>query len=272
MQHAVRAGDLELGADKPLALIAGPCVISNREDCLELAEALVGWARQKGVPFIFKASYDKANRSSLNSFRGPGAVEGLAILREVRETFKVPVLTDVHERAEVAAAAAVVDVLQIPAFLCRQTDLILEACETGRTVNIKKGQFLAPWDMKPVLQKAASTGNRNLCVTERGATFGYNNLVADMRSLLVMREFGYPVIFDATHSVQRPGAEKDHSGGDGQWAPALARAAVATGCDAVFLETYLSPDKALSDRENSIPFSRLQTLWEELSRIDAIVE
>jgi 2-dehydro-3-deoxyphosphooctonate aldolase (KDO 8-P synthase) len=272
MGEAIRAGDVEFGGAKPLALIAGPCVIPSREDCLALAEALVGLARRKGIPFIFKASYDKANRSSLNAFRGPGPAEGLAILREVRETFKVPVLTDVHERAEVSPAAAVADILQIPAFLCRQTDLILEAARSGRAVNIKKGQFLAPWDMKAVIAKAASTGNRNLCVTERGATFGYNNLVADMRSLLIMREFGYPVIFDATHSVQRPGGEKDHSGGDGQWAPALARAAVATGCDAVFLETYLSPDKALSDRENSVPFQRLETLWEELRRIDAIVD
>jgi 2-dehydro-3-deoxyphosphooctonate aldolase (KDO 8-P synthase) len=272
MRHVVKAGDVEFGDGKPLALIAGPCVISNREDCLELAAALVALARRKGIPLIFKASFDKANRSSLKSFRGPGRTEGLAILREVRETFKVPVLTDVHEREDVRAAAAVVDILQIPAFLCRQTDLILEAVESGRTVNIKKGQFLAPWDMKTVLQKAASTGNQNLCVTERGATFGYNNLVADMRSLLIMREFGYPVIFDATHSVQRPGGEKDHSGGDGQWAPALARAAVATGCDAVFLETYLAPEKALSDRENSVPFTRLESLWEELRRIDEIVD
>ncbi|MFO7534741.1 MAG: 3-deoxy-8-phosphooctulonate synthase [Kiritimatiellia bacterium] len=272
MRHTVRAGNVELGGETPLALIAGPCVIPSREDCLELAEALTGLARRKGIPFVFKASYDKANRTSHQSYRGPGAAEGLAILKDVRETFHVPVLTDVHETADVEAAAAVADILQIPAFLCRQTDLVLAAAQTGKTVNIKKGQFLAPWDMKQVLLKAASTGNRQLCVTERGACFGYNNLVADMRSLLVMREFGYPVIFDATHSVQRPGGGTDHSVGDGQWAPALARAAVATGCDAVFLETYLSPEKALSDRENSIPFDRLESLWEELSRIDAIVE
>jgi 2-dehydro-3-deoxyphosphooctonate aldolase (KDO 8-P synthase) len=272
MSQVVRVRDVELGRDRPLALIAGPCVIPGRDDCLELAGVLADLARRKGIPFIFKASYDKANRSSVEAFRGPGLEEGLAILREVRDTFRVPVLTDVHDRSEVSAVAGSVDILQIPAFLCRQTDLILEAVKTGRPVNIKKGQFLAPWDMKQVLLKAASTGNRNLCVTERGATFGYNNLVADMRSLLIMREFGYPVIFDATHAVQRPGGEKDHSGGDGQWAPALARAAVATGCDAVFLETYITPEKALSDRENSVPVARLESLWEELSRIDAIVD
>ncbi len=272
MRQVVRVREVELGGDRPLALIAGPCVIPGRDDCLELADALVGLAKRSGIPLIFKASYDKANRSSQASFRGPGLVEGLAILREVRETFHVPVLTDVHDRSEVAAVADAVDILQIPAFLCRQTDLILEAVKTGKPVNIKKGQFLAPWDMEQVILKAVSTGNRQLCVTERGSTFGYNNLVADMRSLLIMREFGYPVIFDATHSVQRPGGEKDHSGGDGQWAPALARAAVATGCDAVFLETYITPDKALSDRENSVPFDRLETLWKELSQIDAIVD
>ncbi len=272
MYRTVRVGSVELGAGRPLALIAGPCVIANRADCLELAEALAGFARECGIPFIFKASYDKANRSSLGSFRGPGLVAGLKILQEVRATFGVPVLTDIHDQNEVAAAAAAVDMLQIPAFLCRQTDLILAAARTGLPVNIKKGQFLAPWDMKGVVQKAASTGNTSICVTERGVTFGYNNLVADMRSLLVLRDLEYPVIFDATHSVQRPGGEKDHSGGDGQWAPALARAAVATGaCDAVFLETYLSAEKALSDRENSVPFDRLRGLWGELRRIDAIV-
>ena len=272
MKHVVRVRDVELGGDAPLVLIAGPCVIPGRKDCLELAEALVGLARQKGIPFIFKASYDKANRSSYASFRGPGLLGGLAILREVRDTFGVPVLTDVHDRSDVAAVAEAVDIIQIPAFLCRQTDLIFDAMKTGLPVNIKKGQFLAPWDMKQVVLKAVSTGNQQLCITERGSTFGYNNLVADMRSLLIMREFGYPVIFDATHCVQRPGGGTDHSGGDGQWAPALARAAVATGCDAVFLETYMTPDKALSDRENSIPFSSLGKLWEALSRIDALVD
>ena len=273
MARMVRVGTVELGGGKPLALIAGPCVIGSRNDCMELAEALAGLARECGIPFIFKASYDKANRSSLRAFRGLGAESGLSILREVRETFHVPVVTDVHGRDEGAAAAAAVDMLQIPAFLCRQTDLILAAAGAGRPLNIKKGPFLAPWDMAPVVQKAASTGNQALCVTERGYTFGYNHLVADMRSLLVLQGMGYPVIFDATHSVQLPGGAGDHSGGDGAWAPALARAAVATGaCDAVFVETYLSPDKALSDRENSIPFDQLRRLWRELRQIDAIMD
>jgi len=268
----VRIGELEIGQGRPLALIAGPCVISSREDCLELAEALVEWARRERIPLIFKASYDKANRTSATSFRGPGLEKGVAILAEVRGRFGVPILTDVHETAQVPLAAEVADVLQIPAFLCRQTDLIVAAARTGRAVNIKKGQFLAPEDMAAVLAKAEGAGNRRLLATERGVSFGYHNLVADMRSLLILRGLGYPVVFDATHSVQRPGGAGDHSGGDGQWAPALARAAVATGaCDAVFLETYLSPGKALSDRENSLPFDRLPPLWEELRRIHALV-
>jgi len=270
--NIVRIGALEIGMGRPLALIAGPCVISNREDCLELAEALVQWSRRAEVPFIFKASFDKANRTSGASFRGLGMERGLAILAEVKERFGVPVLTDVHETGQVEAVAQVVDILQIPAFLCRQTDLIVAAAKTGRAMNIKKGQFLAPEDMRAVLAKAEGAGNRRLLATERGVCFGYHNLVADMRSLLVLRELGYPVVFDATHSVQRPGGAGDHSGGDGRWAPALARAAVATGaCDAIFIETYLSPEKALSDRENSIPFDRLPSLWEELRRIHGVV-
>ena len=268
----VRIGAIEIGKGRPLALVAGPCVISSREDCLELAQALTDWARRAGVPLIFKASYDKANRTSGASCRGPGLEQGLAILAEVKARFGVPILTDVHETIHVEAAAAVADILQIPAFLCRQTDLIVAAAKTGRVVNVKKGQFLAPEDMAAVFAKAESAGNRRLLATERGASFGYHNLVADMRSLLVLRDLGYPVIFDATHSVQRPGGAGDHSGGDGRWAPALARAAVATGaCDALFLETYLTPEKALSDRENSLPFERLPSLWEEARRIHAIV-
>jgi 2-dehydro-3-deoxyphosphooctonate aldolase (KDO 8-P synthase) len=220
---------------------------------------------------VFKASYDKANRTSHTAFRGPGIEEGLRILAEVRERFGVPILTDVHTAEEVVAAARVVDVLQIPAFLCRQTDLILAAAATGKVVNIKKGQFLAPWDMRPVVAKIESAGNRRILLTERGASFGYNNLVADMRSLLVLRETGYPVVFDATHSVQRPGGAGTSSGGDGRWAPALARAAVATGCDGVFIETHVEPEKALSDKDNAIAFSRMGGLWNALRRIDAIV-
>jgi 2-dehydro-3-deoxyphosphooctonate aldolase (KDO 8-P synthase) len=236
-----------------------------------LASRLVRLARRQRIPLVFKASYDKANRTSHTAFRGPGIEEGLRILAEVRERFGVPILTDVHTAEEVVAAARVVDVLQIPAFLCRQTDLILAAAATGKVVNIKKGQFLAPWDMRPVVAKIESAGNRRILLTERGASFGYNNLVADMRSLLVLRETGYPVVFDATHSVQRPGGAGTSSGGDGRWAPALARAAVATGCDGVFIETHVEPEKALSDKDNAIAFSRMGGLWNALRRIDAIV-
>jgi 2-dehydro-3-deoxyphosphooctonate aldolase (KDO 8-P synthase) len=253
-------------------LIAGPCVIESREGCLDLAGRLVRLARRQRIPFIFKASYDKANRSSLRSFRGPGLERGLAILAEVRERFGVPVLTDVHDIAEVEPAAAVADALQLPAFLCRQTDLVLALGATGKPVNIKKGQFLAPWDVARIIEKVESTGNHRILLTERGASFGYNNLVADLRSLLILRESGYPVVFDATHSVQKPGGAGDHSGGDGRWAPALARAAVATGaCDAVFMETHVRPEEALSDRENAVPLAAVGPLWRTIRRIDELV-
>ncbi len=269
--RTVTVGDVRIGAKQPLVLIAGPCVIESRDICIEIAGRLARWARRHQVPLIFKASYDKANRSSLKSFRGPGLQEGLRILAEVKRRWAVPVLTDVHGVEEAAAAAEVADMLQLPAFLCRQTDLVLALGRTGRPINIKKGQFLAPWDMRHVIEKVESTGNRQIVLTERGASFGYNNLVADMRSLLVLREFGYPVVFDATHSVQRPGGAGAHSGGDARWAPALARAAVATGCDGVFLETHIRPEQALSDRENTVPLSSLRTLWHTLRRIDEVV-
>jgi 2-dehydro-3-deoxyphosphooctonate aldolase (KDO 8-P synthase) len=265
--RTVRIGDVAVGGGQPLALIAGPCVIESRQGCLGLAARLARLARSAGIPLIFKASYDKANRSSHASFRGPGLVRGLEILREVKARCGLPVLTDVHSVAEVGPAAQVVDVIQIPAFLCRQTDLLIAAGETGKPVNVKKGQFLAPWDMRHVVAKVESTGNRDILVTERGASFGYNNLVADMRSLLVLTELGYPVIFDATHSVQRPGGAGDRSSGEGHWAPALARAAVATGCDAVFVETHVAPKRALSDGDNMIPFARLGLLWRTLRAI-----
>jgi 2-dehydro-3-deoxyphosphooctonate aldolase (KDO 8-P synthase) len=269
---AVRVGNVKFGGGAPLALIAGPCVIESRASCLDLAGRLARLARAEKIPLVFKASYDKANRSSHRSYRGPGVREGLAILAEVKERFGVAILTDVHCRSEIPAVAGVVDVLQIPAFLCRQTDLILAAAETGLPVNIKKGQFLAPWDMRNVVAKVESTGNRGILLTERGTCFGYNNLVADMRSLLVLRELGYPVVFDATHSVQRPGGAGDRSGGDGRWAPHLARAAVATGCDAVFVETHVSPEEALSDADNAVEISSLKSLWRALRRIDRIVD
>lgn len=257
-----------VGGGRPLALIAGPCVIESPKGCLDLAARLVRLARARRIPLIFKASYDKANRTSIESFRGPGIEAGLEVLAEVKRRYRVPVLTDIHSVAEVGPAAEVADVLQIPAFLCRQTDLVVAAARTGRVVNIKKGQFLAPWDIRHVVEKIEAAGCHRILLTERGVSFGYNNLVADMRSLLVMRETGYPVVFDATHSVQRPGGEGDRSGGDGRWAPALARAAVATGCDAVFMETHVNPARAMSDRDNAVALAYLPGLWRQLTEID----
>jgi 2-dehydro-3-deoxyphosphooctonate aldolase (KDO 8-P synthase) len=270
MTKTVTIGGIKVGGAQPLALIVGPCVIEGRRACLDLAGRLARLAREERIPLIFKASYDKANRSSLAAYRGPGLKPGLAILAEVKERYGLPVLTDVHGVSEVAPAAEVADMLQIPAFLCRQTDLLVAAGATGKPVNVKKGQFLAPWDMRHVVAKIESTGNRRIMVTERGTSFGYNNLVADMRSLLVLRELGYPVVFDATHSVQRPGGAGDRSGGDGAWAPYLARAAVAVGCDAVFVETHVRPRAALSDKDNAIPFADLRRLWRALREIDGI--
>lgn len=254
-----------------LTFIAGPCVIESRKMALDLAKRLSDLSSRLGVPYIFKASFDKANRTSVDSFRGPGIDEGLDILAEVRERFGVPVLTDVHEPWQCARVAQVCDVLQIPAFLARQTDLVVAAGETGAVVNVKKGQFMAPEDMAQVIRKIESTGNRRIVLCERGASFGYRNLVADMRSLLIMRELGYPVVMDATHSVQRPGGLGTGSGGDGRFAPALARAAVATGVDGVFMETHMNPRKALSDAANAIAFRDVERLWRTLVAIDGIV-
>ncbi len=269
--NPISVGNVSFGGTK-LALIAGPCVIESREGCLAIAEELVAISRRLDLPFVFKASFDKANRTSLDAYRGPGLEKGLEILAEVKARFGVPILTDIHEPWQAAPVAKVVDILQIPAFLCRQTDLLLAAGETGRVVNVKKAQFLAPEDMANVAAKIESTGNHSIILTERGASFGYHNLVADMRSLLIMRELGYPVVFDATHSVQRPGGMGKGSGGDGRWAPALARAAVATGCDGVFMETHPNPPKALSDSANSIPLSQIEPLWRTLCAIDKIVD
>lgn len=271
MTKAVNIGGVKLGGNHPLALICGPCVIESRAKCLQTAKRVVEWSRNEKIPLIFKASYDKANRSSIDAYRGPGLIAGLEILAEVKALYGVPVLTDVHTVEEVRAVAAVVDIIQIPAFLCRQTDLLIAAGETGIPVNVKKGQFLAPWDMKNVAAKIASTGNKQIVLTERGSSFGYNNLVADMRSLLAMRELGYPVVFDATHSVQRPGGGGNYTAGDGKWAPYLARAAVAAGCDGVFVETHLKPSEALSDKENAVPFKQMKPLWRLLRGIDEIV-
>ena len=270
----VRKIDVDRGVafgDGALTFIAGPCVIESRKMALDLAARLSALAAKLKVGYIFKASFDKANRTSVDSFRGPGIDKGLDILAEVRERFGVPVLTDVHEPWQCARVAEVCDVLQIPAFLARQTDLVLAAGETGAVVNVKKGQFMAPEDMAQVIRKIESTGNRRIVLCERGASFGYRNLVADMRSLLIMRELGYPVVMDATHSVQRPGGLGNGSGGDGRFAPALARAAVATGVDGVFMETHMNPKKALSDAANAIAFREVEGLWRQLIAIDGIV-
>ena len=257
--------------DGALTFIAGPCVIESRKMAFDLAERLSALADELKVKFIFKASFDKANRTSVDSYRGPGIDEGLDILAEIRAKFDVPVLTDVHEPWQCARVAEVCDVLQIPAFLARQTDLVVAAGETGAVVNVKKGQFMAPEDMAQVIRKIESTGNKRIVLCERGASFGYRNLVADMRSLLIMRELGYPVVMDATHSVQRPGGLGTGSGGDGRFAPAIARAAVATGVDGVFMETHVNPKKALSDSANAIAFREVEGLWRKLIAINEIV-
>lgn len=250
-----------------LSLIAGPCVVENERLCLKIATSLQKTCTRLGVPFIFKASYDKANRSSGHSFRGPGLDEGLRVLQKVHEELGLPVLTDVHSEEQAKAAAEVVDVLQIPAFLCRQTDLIHTAVRTGRIVNIKKGQFLAPRDMGNVVKKAVEAGARHLLLTERGSSFGYNNLVTDMRAIPILREFGWPVIFDATHSVQLPGGQGDRSGGQREFAPVLARAAVAAGANGLFIETHPDPEKALSDGPNMIPLREMPKLIASLLKV-----
>jgi len=254
-----------------LVAIAGPCVIESAEACLRHAERIAKIALQTGVPFVFKSSFDKANRTSVASFRGPGLAAGLKILARGKRETGMPVLTDIHEPAQAEDAAEVADILQIPALLSRQTDLVMAAARTGRIVNLKKGQFLAPWEMKSVVAKAEAAGCRRLVLTERGFSFGYNNLVSDMRSLAIMREFGYPVCFDATHSVQLPGAGGDKSSGQRQFVAPLARAATAVGIDAVFMEVHEDPDRALSDGPNSYPLDELAALLTELKRIDAIV-
>ncbi|MBI3392583.1 MAG: 3-deoxy-8-phosphooctulonate synthase [Nitrospirae bacterium] len=264
----VACGSVVVGGGGPLALIAGPCVIESEDHAWRMAGRLKETAETEGFPFIFKASYDKANRSSIRSFRGPGLAEGLRILGRIREGLGVPVLSDVHRFEEIGPAAAVLDVIQVPAFLCRQTDFLLEAARTGRTVNVKKGQFMAPWDIGNVVEKIASTGNEKILLTERGASFGYNNLVADMRSLVVLRRTGYPVVFDATHSVQLPGGAGDRSAGDREFAAPLARAAAAVGIDALFLEVHDDPDRALSDGPNMVRLDRLPFLLREVRAVD----
>jgi 2-dehydro-3-deoxyphosphooctonate aldolase (KDO 8-P synthase) len=261
-----------VGLDQPLFLIAGPCVIESATLTQEIAGTLQELTAKLGVPFIFKASFDKANRSSGSSYRGPGLEAGLAILESVRKTFKVPVLTDVHEDTPLSEVAAVVDVLQTPAFLCRQTNFITGVAAQGKPVNIKKGQFLSPWEMRNVVDKARSTGNNAIMVCERGFSFGYNNLITDMRSLAIMRETGCPVVFDATHSVQLPGGAGNTSGGQREFVPVLARAAVAAGVAGVFMETHPQPEKALSDGPNAWPLARMRPLLETLVELDRAVK
>ena len=269
--NPVTTGPFKIGDGNPLALIAGPCVIESEKGAMGIAEKLKRITEELNVPFIFKASYDKANRSSIKSFRGPGLIEGLKILKKIKSDLGIPVLSDVHKEEEVEPAAEVLDVLQIPAFLCRQTDLLVKASETGKPVNVKKGQFMAPWDMKNVVDKLEASGNTNILLTERGATFGYNNLVVDMRSLVLMREYGYPVVFDSTHSLQQPGGQGTRSGGQREMIPDLARGAVGVGCDALFMETHPDPDQALSDGPNMLKLELLPELLEQLIALDQVV-
>jgi 2-dehydro-3-deoxyphosphooctonate aldolase (KDO 8-P synthase) len=276
--RTVAVGGIRIGGGNPLVLIGGPCAIENEKHALMTAERLAALTAERGVPFIYKSSYDKANRSSLESYRGPGLREGLRILRRVREAIGVPVLSDVHDVSEVEPAAEVLDVLQIPAFLARQTDLVVAAGRTGKVVNLKKPQFIAPEDMGLVVAKARSTGNEAILLTERGTSFGYHNLVVDMRGLLRMRELGYPIVFDATHSVQLPGARGDRSGGERQFVPALARAAVAVGIDALFMEMHEDPDRTmpdgrpLSDGPNMLRIDDLPKLLDQVLAIRAATD
>jgi len=272
MTKEVHIGAITIGGGTPLVLIAGPCVIEEEELVLSIAQGLQEISRELGIPLIFKASYDKANRTSISSPRGPGIEEGLRILGRVKEKVGLPVLSDCHSVSEVPRAAEVLDVIQIPAFLCRQTDLVVEAARTGKPINVKKGQFLAPWDMANVVEKITSTGNEQILLTERGTTFGYNNLVSDMKALPLMRGLGYPVIYDATHSVQLPGEAGKASGGNSEFIPHLARAAVGTGVDGVFLEVHPNPEQALSDGANSLKLDALSPLLKQLKAIDRIVK
>lgn len=272
MTREIISGNVMIGNNRPLVLIAGPCVIENETATMRHAERLMTICNGLSIPLIFKASYDKANRTSINAFRGPGLKEGLAILRKVKESLGVQVISDIHSIEQIAPAAEVLDILQIPAFLCRQTDLLVAAAKSGRVINVKKGQFLAPWDMKNVAGKIAASGNENIILTERGASFGYNNLVVDMRSFPVMRATGYPVVFDATHSVQLPGGQGESSGGQREFVEYLSRAAVATGIDGIFMEVHEDPDKALCDGPNSIPLSELAGLLKTLKALDAIIK
>ena len=272
MPHAVEVGNVVFAQDRPLVLIAGPCAIESREHALMMAERLVALTTELGLPFVFKSSFDKANRTSAGSARGVGLEEGVAILGEIKQRFGCPVLTDIHESGQCAPVAEVVDILQIPAFLCRQTDLLRAAAATGAVVNVKKGQFLAPWDMANVTAKLEEFGAKRVLVTERGASFGYNTLVSDMRALPQLAATGWPVVFDATHSVQQPGGLGGKSGGQREYVPVLARAAVSIGVAAVFIETHDDPDNAMSDGPNMVPLDKLGRLLEDLMAFDHLAK
>lgn len=267
----ISIGSLRLGGDNPLFLIAGPCVIESESHARSLAERVAKIASDAGIPYIFKASYDKANRSSIKAFRGPGLAEGLRILAKIKSDLRVPILTDIHEASQATPAAEVADILQIPAFLARQTDLLLAAAHTGRVINIKKAQFLSPWDMGNVAEKVASCGNHNIILTERGASFGYNNLVVDMRTFPILQKFGCPVVYDVTHSIQIPGGLGHASGGQPEFIETLARAGVATGVDGLFLETHDNPSAALSDGPNALPLAQLPQLLSRIKELSTMV-
>lgn len=267
----VQINDIKVGGDNPLVLFGGPCVIESEEHLLAVGKKIKDITTKLGIPFVLKSSFDKANRTSIESYRGPGLEKGLEILAQVKEDLGVPILTDVHEQNQVENVARVADVLQIPAFQSRQTDLISAAARTGKPINVKKGQFLAPWDMKDVVKKIEKCDNHNIILTERGASFGYNNLVVDMRSLIIMREFGYPVMFDATHSVQLPGGHGSSSGGQREFVPYFVRAATAVGIDALFIEIHENPDKAPCDGPNMVNIDNLEQILIDAKKIDAIV-
>jgi 2-dehydro-3-deoxyphosphooctonate aldolase (KDO 8-P synthase) len=262
---------ISAGGGAPLFFILGPCVIENEQHTLYMAQAIKEICSQLNIPFIFKASFDKANRTSIQSYRGPGIQKGLAILTKIKEEYEVAITTDVHQVSQVKDVAPLVDIIQIPAFLCRQTDLILAAAETGKAINIKKGQFIAPWDVENIIKKANSTGNKNVLITERGTCFGYNNLVVDMRSFAIIRELGCPVIFDVTHSLQLPSGKKTCSGGQPEYIPIMAKAAVAAGIDGIFMEVHNNPEKALCDGPNSLELSQLKNLLKTILQIDIVI-
>ncbi len=271
-KHIVKLGKITFGGGAPFVLIAGPCVIEDRRSTIKMAGDLVKLTRKLGIPFVFKASYDKANRTSIDSFRGPGVEEGLDILSEVKERFGIPVVSDVHEASQMDLAEKVLDIIQIPAFLCRQTSLVVRAAQSGRIVNIKKGQFLAPWDVKSIVKKVEAAGCHQLLLTERGVSFGYNNLVTDFTAFEIMASTGYPVVYDVTHSVQQPGGLGDKTGGRSEFIPLLSRCGVAAGLDAVFMETHTDPKKALSDGPNMLAISQLEPVLKTMVKIDRIVK